>query len=368
MMNIVENLEATHEHAKNMFVEMYDPTNGIVKTSPSHPDLWPGDLYRYVEGALAVGETDIAEGMMKAAGRSIRNDSSFPHYMLGSHMRLGGRIETNWIDRKFQAISGNGIEKSRSGEWVSGILAPPTFGLAAAALVDAGIELPSNLGVRDLVAAHHSLTISRRNNLGLIETNKRDELTNNSGRLASTLKDNKSIVDLAINASYILNIGAIAGLIADRTSIHYSFLATDARIANAAVEAAIAEHHENHKKLPFPLEMTQAAARLGLSGMIRTEDLIYFFREPNPRDDHPERTRPTFADAIEVARLTSGCFEQSRNFLVRALGKLSSSQDAFTRYEDNGPSNNALANRVHRSQPSTQTAAEAALIAYDMIS
>jgi len=366
-MNIIESLDATHEHAKNMFVEMYDTTNGIVRTSASHPDLWPGDLYRYVEGALSVGETDIAEGVMEAAGRSIDNDGRLPHYMLGHHPR-GWFKETNWFDLGFQAVSGNGIVRSRSGKWVSGIYAPPTFGLAADALVDAGIELPGNFGITELLDADEELVVNRRL-LGnwLLETTEVDELTNNSGVLARQLKDSHKAVDLAVNANLVRNQRAIAKLCKGVFPYEHEDLLLDSHRTEAAIVNIIADHHVQYGQQPFSLEMTQAAARLGLSGMIRREDLVFFFKEPNPRDDHPERTRPTFADAIEVARLTSGSFEESRNFLVRALGKLSGGKGAFTRYENVKPSKNAVVNRAHRSQLSTQTAAEAALIAYDMV-
>jgi hypothetical protein len=360
-MSISKNLEATHMHAEQMLVGAYNPDTGYPITAESHTDLWPGDASRWVNGYLAIGKGDMAGGVLDAVGRSIRENGSIPHYMLGSHKRLGG-IETNFIDRLVQKVSGNGLERTETGEWVTKAYAPATFGLAAAAATKAGHPLPKTLGLYQLFDAHNSLTVRRRNSAGLIEARNPNELTNNSGVLAGILKKNGSVVDPSINASYVQNGKAIAELWEGNGLVQDIVLA-DVRRTEKSLHRMIEVELEEENGLS--LETVQAIARLGLAGMLRGDDLISFFEAPAPGTKHPERTSASLPDMVEVARLTASSFDESRQFLVRITGKLADGPQAFTRYEGVKPEQNVVANRAYRKQVWTQTAAEAVQITFD---
>lgn len=370
-MNVTEKLELMYANADRMLFEAYDPKREFPITAASHTDFWPGDASRWVDGYLAIDKPEeaqehaqgMAKGVMNAVQRSIRRDGIIPHYMLGSHMRLGGRVETNIVDRYVQLASGNGLERSDAGEWVTTANAAPTAAIAALSLVNAGIQLPEKHQYA-ILDAHNQLTVARRNTDGLIEARNPNELTNNSGVLSRKLRHDRYAIDLAVNALYIKNARALSKLWS-ANDIVAPFVEGDAKLAQSCVEELLETEHATRKT--FSLESTLAAARLGFTGMLREGDLRDFFKAPVPGDKHPERTNPALADALEVARLTSGSFEISRVFLGRIVTKLAENKHMFTRYEGAMPDANAIANRAYRRQQWVPTAAEARQIDIDMI-
>lgn len=361
-------LEQAHTHAREMLQGAYDAEQSFPITAASHTDFWPGDAERWVSGYLAIGNANMAQGVVHAVGLSVRENGAVPHYMSGRRPLPVLGIDTKFIDRYVQKRSGNGLEQSKAGKWVTTAYAPATFGSAAAKLVNVGLELPVNFGPSELANAHNSVTFMRQNMEGLIEAKNPNELTNNSGMLATLLKEKGSIVDLAVSASYKNSAHAIAGIPGVSEEVK-KWLLEDEKVANTAIHQVLDREHDTTQMDDgvFSLESTMAAARLGLSGMIREKDLAAFFRVPDPYDKHPEQSRPSFADAIEVARLTAGGFELSRTFLRRTVAKLAIGSHMFTRYEGIEPSANAITNRAYRRQVWAPTAAEAAQIAKHMV-
>jgi len=368
-MNLSKKLELAHGHADHMLVMAYDYSSEFPITAESHTDFWPGEAARWVQGYIASEATTqmgltLAQGVMNAVGKSVRDNGAIPHYMLGSHRRFGGRIETNIIDRTVQRFSGNGMKRSAAGNWVTTINAAPTAGIAALALSRAGIGLPGTISLKTILRAHNEITQTARSKEGLIEAHNPNELTNNSGALAKRLKSDGRVVDPAVNALYINNSRAIAELW-NSDDFSQLFLEGDAKNAQAGVEKLLEREHDKGDGLS--LESTLAAARLGLTGMIRESDLLHLFRAPNADDKHPEQTRSSLPDAIEAARLTAGSFEVSRIFLGRIVGKIAENNHMLTRYESISPGDNVIANRAYRRQLWAPTAAEVRQITLSMI-
>ena len=375
-MNLSKKLELAQGHAERMLLEAYDAKSGFPITADSHPDFWPGDAARWVAGYLAIEQPNIAQDVMHAVGESVRPDGGIAHYRLGSHKRLGGRVETNVVDRYVQAFSGNGIERSVADKWVSSIYAAPTAAIAALTLYKAGVALPQNISVKTILGAHNRLTKARRGEDMLLGTHYSDELTNNSGDLAKKLKTQKRVVDPAVNALYVNNERAIAELISSETikqpTPHQTVAETaphtdgkEVKNTQTALEEMIATEHSMQDVLS--LESTLAAARLGLMGLLRDNDLLNLFRAPAAHDKHPEQTRASLPDALEAARLTASSFEVSRIFLGRMVSKIAENSHMLTRYEDVGPGDNVIANRAYRRELWAPTAAEICQLTLEMI-
>ncbi|MEK7059833.1 MAG: hypothetical protein AAB971_03690 [Patescibacteria group bacterium] len=175
--------------AQNYLESVWRPGLGL-PTSPSHPDNWGANLEANVEAHLAMGRLDRAHveyGRWEAARFPETGLAS--HYLLGSHMRGGGMIETNWIDARVQKV----IELP-NGEKVTPLAAPPNWVIAAEKIADFMEPDRAKLWVEGIfddlctssMALYHERSIDDQG--GLIVQLHQDELTFSGGALAQIAK------------------------------------------------------------------------------------------------------------------------------------------------------------------------------------
>jgi hypothetical protein len=242
--------------------------------------------------------------------------------------------------------------KLRNGEFVTKRFAPPTLALSALALENAGITPPGGLDAGMLRQAQIQLYEQRGSGL-LIRATHIDELTSSNGPLAAQLKQNKGVIDPAINALFVMNGWALEQFTLKTKYDHQAGRYGD---INRQTENELSNYLDRlSDTASLSNEVVLAAARMGYTDMLKERDLEEFFA-PAESDSHPEKTKLSMAECIEVARLVP-TFEASRTYLRRILPKIAQ-LGTITRFEDITPSKNDLANKIGRKQSWLPTAAQ----------
>lgn len=366
-MNASDSFEHARGIAARQLVAGFDTIAGqkFPYRAEGYGDLWPGD--RWTEAYLAIGKIGLAERAFSAVLGSIRQDGSFPHLKQGKHKRLG--VETRFIDRLVYLARGDGITADNSGEPVTRLHGQPSEALSARALYeykratdgDEKAKEFAGLVTLPVIRGAYALYKARGREDGLVVSNHRDEMTNNSGHLA---KQKMPRVDPSVNALLVQNNAALLDLAqaldyklpgykpADKkegTAEQIGFLAEQMKLTRANLTSMVDLHVGF--SMPDEPEFVLAAARIGRTEKLSSAILSEVFAAPSPKDKHPEKSHLSMAECIEIAKLTPERPE-SRAYLGRIYAGVADGKP-ITRFEDIAPDNKPLSdlsNRIHRKQ------------------